>query len=71
MDPVSSDAVRERLGSLRAAWCALVLVTHDELEALALASHAHEMVRGAWARSGPRCESIEGFLEEYREVARG
>jgi heme exporter protein A len=71
MDPVSSDAVRERLGSLRAAGCALVLVTHDVLEAWALASHAHVMVRGAWARSGPRGDSIEGFLEEYREVARG
>ena len=71
MDPVSSDAVRERLASLRAAGCALVLVTHDVLEAWALASHAHVMVRGAWGRSGPRGGSIEGFLEEYREVTRG
>jgi heme exporter protein A len=71
LDPVSSDAVRERLGSLRVAGCALVLVTHDVVEAWALATHAHVMVRGAWVRSGPRGESIEGFLEEYREVARG
>ena len=71
MDPVSSDAVRERLAGLRAAGCGLVLVTHDVLEAWALATHAHVLVRGAWARSGPRGDSLEGFLDAYREVAHG
>jgi heme exporter protein A len=71
MDPVSSDAVRERLGGLIRSGCALVLVTHDVLEAWELASHAHVMVRGAWMRSGPRGSSMDGFLHEYREVVRG
>jgi molybdate transport system ATP-binding protein len=71
MDPVSSDAVRDRLGTLLASGCALVLVTHDVLEAWTLASHAHVMVRGAWMRTGPRGASMEGFLQEYREVVRG
>jgi heme exporter protein A len=71
MDPVSSDAVRDRLGTLLASGCALVLVTHDVLEAWTLASHAHVMVRGAWMRTGPRGASMEGFLHEYREVVRG
>jgi heme exporter protein A len=70
MDPVSSDAVRERLGALLRTGCALVLVTHDVLEAWELASHAHVMVRGEWMRSGPRGASMDGFLHEYREVVR-
>ncbi|HET9275539.1 MAG TPA: ABC transporter ATP-binding protein [Gemmatimonadales bacterium] len=71
MDPTASESVAVRLAAERKAGRALVLVTHDVLEAWDLASHAHIMVRGAWAVSGPRGPSLDGFLAAYREAVRG
>lgn len=71
LDPQSSELTLALLAAERAAGQALVLVTHDAQEAWELATHAHLLVRGAWAFSGPREASLEGFLRRCREAVHG
>jgi len=71
LDQQSSEQTLALLGAELAAGQALVLVTHDAGEAWELATHAHLLVRGAWAWSGPREASLERFLQRCRELARG
>jgi heme ABC exporter ATP-binding subunit CcmA len=71
LDQASSEQTLELFASERAAGRALILVTHDPQEAWELATHAHLLVRGAWAWCGPREASLERFLQRGRELARG
>jgi heme ABC exporter ATP-binding subunit CcmA len=71
LDQQSSEQTLALLGAELAAGQALVLVTHDAGEAWELATHAHLLVQGAWAWSGPREASLERFLQRCRELARG
>jgi len=71
LDQQSSEQTLALLATERAAGQALVLVTHDAHEAWELATHAHLLIRGQWAFSGPREASLDGFLRRYREAQRG
>ena len=71
LDPQSSELTLGLLAAEQAAGRALVLVTHDAQEAWELATHAHLLVRGAWAFGGPRDSSLEGFLRRCREALHG
>ncbi len=71
LDPASGDQVAELLRAQRDAGRGLLLVSHDVHESWELATHAHLLVRGAWAVTGPREGTLEGFLQRYREVLRG
>ncbi|HEV8598616.1 MAG TPA: heme ABC exporter ATP-binding protein CcmA [Gemmatimonadales bacterium] len=80
LDQQSSEQTLALLALERAAGQALVLVTHDAHEAWELATHAHLLVRGVWATSGPRGgeggegegeASLDDFLRRYREAQRG
>jgi heme exporter protein A len=71
LDQQSSEQTLALLALERAAGQALVLVTHDAHEAWELATHAHLLIRGQWAFSGPREASLDEFLCRYREAQRG
>jgi len=71
LDSQSSELTLRLLAAEQAAGRALVLVTHDAQEAWELATHAHLLVRGAWAFSGPREASLETFLRRCREATHG
>ncbi len=71
LDPHASDQVTGLLRAELAAGRALVLVSHDVHESWELATHAHVLVRGSWALTGPRGASLEEFLRSYREVLHG
>jgi ABC-type multidrug transport system ATPase subunit len=71
LDPLASAQAMERLAAEQARGAALVLVSHTVHEAWPLASHAHALVRGAWALSGPAVGEQEEFLHRYREALRG
>ncbi|HEV8357484.1 MAG TPA: heme ABC exporter ATP-binding protein CcmA [Gemmatimonadales bacterium] len=71
LDPHGSDQVTGLLRTELAAGRALVLVSHDVQESWDLASHAHALVRGSWAFTGPRGPSLDGLLRSYREVLHG
>jgi heme exporter protein A len=71
LDQQSSEQTLGLLAAERNAGQALVLVTHDAHEAWELASHAHVLIRGLWAFSGPREGRLEEFLRRYREAQRG
>ena len=71
LDQESSEQTLALLAAELAAGRALVLVTHDAHEAWELATHAHVLVRGAWAWCGPREASLERFLQRSREAVRG
>jgi energy-coupling factor transporter ATP-binding protein EcfA2 len=71
LDQQSSEQTLALLAKERAAGQALVLVTHDAQEAWELATHAHVLVRGTWAWSGPREASVERFLQRCREAIHG
>jgi len=71
LDPHSSDQVTGLLRGELAAGRAMVLVSHDVHEAWDLATHAHVLVRGSWALTGPRGPSLDDFLRSYRAVLHG
>lgn len=71
LDPQASELTLGLLAAEQAAGHALVLVTHDAQEAWQLATHAHLLVRGAWAFGGPRDAGVEGFLRRCREALHG
>lgn len=71
LDPQSSERTLALLADEQAAGRSLVLVTHDAQDAWELATHAHLLVQGRWALSGPREASLEEFLRRCREALRG
>lgn len=71
LDPHSIEQVSALLRAERLEGHGLVLVSHDVHESWELATHAHLLVRGAWAVTGPREGSLDGFLRGYGEVLRG
>ncbi len=71
LDPSSSSQVAALLAAERQRGSALILVTHDVHESWELATHVHLLVGGLWASSGPRQETLDGFLRRYREVVHG
>jgi heme exporter protein A len=71
LDAQSSEQTLALLSAERSAGHALVLVTHDPHEAWDLATHAHLLVRGAWAFGGPREPALDGFLRRCREALHG
>ena len=71
LDPRSSEQVAGLLGREREQGRALVLVSHDVHESWDLATHVHLLVRGVWASSGSREETLDQFLRRYREVLHG
>ena len=71
LDSIATGQVNTLLGEELRQGRAVVLVSHDVREAWPLASHAHALVRGAWAITGPASGSMEEFLTRYTESARG
>ena len=71
LDPQSSDQVASLLNRERSNGRALILVSHDVHESWELATHVHLLVRGAWILSGPRGDTLDGFLRRYLEVLHG
>ncbi len=71
LDPASSSQVASILSAEQARGSALVLVSHDVHESWDLATHVHLLMAGTWHSSGPREETLDGFLRRYREVAHG
>ena len=69
LDEVGSLALTEALSERRAAGAAMLLVTHNLAEGLALASHACIMRRGKIVRLEERAAvSAASFATEYREL---
>jgi heme exporter protein A len=69
LDEVGSAALTEALGERRAHGAALMLVTHNLSEGLALATHAAIMRRGRFARYEERAR-VDGasYASAYREL---
>jgi ABC-type multidrug transport system ATPase subunit len=69
LDVAGARALSDLLAELRSSGAALVLVTHNIDEGLALATHAAVMNRGKLVRSEPRPSIDESkFAAEYREL---
>jgi heme exporter protein A len=69
LDAAGSAALSHALEERRASGAALVLVTHNLDEGLALATHAAVMQRGRFARYEQRAElDPGGYASEYREL---
>ena len=71
LDVEASGRTLEVLERERGAGRGLLVVSHEPQPAWSLATHAHLLVRGAWAFSGPRDTSLERFQDRYREALRG
>lgn len=69
LDAIGGAALTEMLHGLRAAGAALVLVTHNVDEGLAVASHAAVMIAGRIVRRDAR-EALDArsYLAEYRAL---
>jgi heme ABC exporter ATP-binding subunit CcmA len=69
LDAAGSAALTSALEERRASGAALVLVTHNLEEGLALATHAAVMQRGRFARYERRVDvDPSGYASEYREL---
>lgn len=69
LDDAGSAALTDALAERRAGGAALLLVTHNLGEGLALASHAAVMQRGRFVRYERRAEVDAGsYASEYREL---
>jgi heme exporter protein A len=69
LDEVGSAALTHALGELRSAGAALLLVTHNLGEGLALATHAAIMRKGCFARYEPReAVNAASYPAEYRDL---
>jgi heme exporter protein A len=69
LDEVGSAALTLALGERRAAGAALLLVTHNLGEGLALATHAAIMRRGRFARFERRGDVDQSlYTSQYREL---
>ncbi|HSE28192.1 MAG TPA: heme ABC exporter ATP-binding protein CcmA [Gemmatimonadales bacterium] len=68
LDVPSAARLRGLLADQRAAGRGLVIVTHHLAEAWGFATHVAVLVRGRWARIGPRPDSLEAFLAGYQEL---
>ena len=72
LDEAGAAALTGVLVELKAAGAALVLVTHNLGEGLALATHAAVMRAGRFARFEPRGQLEPGrYADEYRELVSG
>lgn len=71
LDALASDQVLTLLREELRRGRAVVLVTHDVREGWLLATHAHALIRGAWAMSGPVSGTSDEFLARYRAALRG
>ena len=69
LDAVGSAALTDALAERRASGAALVLVTHNLGEGLALATHAAIMQRGRFVRHEQRgVVDTDAYASEYREL---
>jgi heme exporter protein A len=68
LDPVSADRLAQRIGALRAAGRALVLVTHELARAAALADCAIVLVDGRVAWASDACVGADALDAAYREA---
>ena len=69
LDEAGAVALTEQLQALRSSGAALVLVTHNVAEGLALATHAAMMIAGRIERLDARdALDPEAYHREYREV---
>ena len=71
LDPVATGQVVSVLRAELSLGRAMVLVSHDVREAWGLATHAHALVGGSFAISGPAGGTVGDFLAGYGEVIRG
>ena len=71
LDPHATAQVGEMLRVELSRGAALVLVSHVVREAWPLATHAHALIQGAWALSGPVAGTADQFLARYREAMGG
>jgi ABC-type multidrug transport system ATPase subunit len=71
LDPQATSQVTTMLRTELLRGAAVVLVSHEVREAWPLATHAHALIRGAWALSGPVAGPVEQFLGRYREAMDG
>jgi ABC-type multidrug transport system ATPase subunit len=70
LDEAGSAALTTALAERRAAGAALLLVTHNLGEGLALATHAAIMRRGRFARFEARGDVDQSlYTSQYRELA--
>jgi heme exporter protein A len=70
LDPSGAGALSDLLHGLRASGATMVLVTHNVVEGLAVASHAAVMLGGRLARFGSAAGlDAAHFAREYRELA--
>ena len=70
LDDAGSTTLTDTLAVLAREGAALLLVTHDVREGLALATHVAVMRRGSIAHQEPRIASGEpdSFVQRYREL---
>ncbi|MBC7791245.1 MAG: ABC transporter ATP-binding protein [Anaerolineae bacterium] len=69
LDYAGASALTVLLGTLRVGGAALVLVTHNIAEGLAIATHASIMREGRFARSEKRASiDADRYQSEYREL---
>jgi len=71
LDPQATSQVTTMLRTELLRGAAVVLVSHEVREAWPLATHAHALIRGGWALSGPVAGPVEQFLARYREALDG
>ena len=71
LDPHATSQVTTMLRAELLRGAAVVLVSHEVREAWPLATHAHALIQGAWALSGPVAGPVEQFLARYREAMDG
>ena len=71
LDPHASAQVTTMLRTELRRGAAVVLVSHEVREAWPLATHAHALIQGAWALSGPVAGPVDQFLARYREAMDG
>ncbi len=71
LDPVATSQVIALLREERDRGRAIVLVSHDVREAWPLATHAHVLIRGEWAITGPVGGTVEEFQARYGAAMHG
>jgi heme exporter protein A len=72
LDEVGSGALSSLLGELRSAGAAMVMVTHNLAEGLAVATHTPIMRDGRFARYETRSGvDVANYAARYREIVAG
>jgi heme exporter protein A len=71
LDPHATSQVTTMLRAELLRGAAVVLVSHEVREAWPLVTHAHALILGEWAVTGPVAGTADQFLARYREAMDG